>query len=330
MTAPASPAPEGAVLDFQAVREAAIDEWRLMRPQSRRSAAEGESMSTATGAEMTDPRPAPVVGFKWTNAEGRSWHDGTFGPWESGKTYSVADAEKNGPCGRGIHIGKTAAHAIGYGRFPGRLFSVRATGPVLGQDETKWRVGSVECVAELEKPDWCARTEAFIASIKTVAFFNPRQRPLKKWKHYPAWAAAWDAAWDAAWAAARDAAWAAARAAAWAAARDAAWAAARDAAWAAAGDAAGAAAWDAARAAAWAAARDAAWAAAWDAARDAAGDAAWDADLMSLIEVTSDLDFPEAEKHRKHARERWKVWQMGYGLVADVGGVFYTYGKEPK
>ena len=133
------------------------------------------------GCGVTDPSPAPVVGFKWTNAEGRSWHDGTFGPWESGKTYSVADAEKNGPCGRGIHIGKTAADAIGYGRFPGRLFSVRATGPVLGQDETKWRVGSVELrrgAERIVRPD-----RGFIASIKTVSVLQSRQRPLKKWKH---------------------------------------------------------------------------------------------------------------------------------------------------
>jgi hypothetical protein len=280
-----------------------------------------------------------IEGYKWTNAEARSWHDGKFGPWTVGATLAVDDAEKDGACGRGIHVGRTPAHAISYGRFPGLLFKVKALSPVLGSDDTKWRVARVSVLAEVEKPSWVVETEAFIESIKTVKFFKPRRPPLKAWQHHAAGdaagAAAWDAAWAAAWAAAGDAAGAAAgdaaRAAAGAAAWAAAWAAARDAAWDAAGAAAGDAAWDAAWDAAGDAARDAAGAAAGDAARDAARDAAgaaaWAAALMAQMAVTSDLDFPDAEKHRRHARDRWKVWQMGYGLACDVNGKLFTYGK---
>ncbi len=99
------------------------------------------------------------------------------------------------------------------------------------------------------------------------------------------------------------------RAAARDAARAAAWAAARDAAWAAA--------WAAARAAAGDAARDAAWAAAGDAARDAA--------LQSRMILTSDLKVES--KHRVHVQKRMEVWQKGYGLLCDVGGVLYVYKK---
>jgi hypothetical protein len=86
----------------------------------------------------------------------------------------------------------------------------------------------------------------------------------------------------------------------------------RAAAWVAARDAAGDAAWVAARDAAW----DAAGAAAWAAARDAA--------LLSRCTVVADkLD----KKYMDHARARWSVWQKGYGLMCDIGGVFYVYRK---
>ena len=48
---------------------------------------------------------------------------------------------------------------------------------------------------------------------------------------------------------------------------------------------------------------------------------------MSLMAITSDLTFKDADKYRKHARDRWKVWQMGYGLISDVNGTLYTYGS---
>jgi hypothetical protein len=90
----------------------------------------------------------------------------------------------------------------------------------------------------------------------------------------------------------------------------------RDAAYDAARDAADDAAYDAARAAA----RAAAYAAAYDAARDASGDAAL---LARCIVVADKLD----KKYMEHAKARWSVWQKGYGLLCDVGGVFYVYRK---
>ncbi len=238
----------------------------------------------------TAPRPSSlaVEGFKWTNADGRSWYDGEFGPYEVGKTLVVKNAINGGdPCGRGIHIGKSAAAAIGYGKFPGRLFRVRGIGPVLGQDDTKWRFGSAEVLEELEKPPWVVETEGCIESIGTVKFFKPRRPPLKAWQHHPTRAAALAAALAAAWDAARAAALAAA--------------------------------WDAARAAALAAALAAAWDAALAAARAAA--------LQARMAVVSDLKFKDAAKHRKHARDRWRVWTMGYGLACDVNGKLYTYDR---
>ena len=93
----------------------------------------------------------------------------------------------------------------------------------------------------------------------------------------------------------------------------------------------------------WAAARAAALAAAWDAAldaaRDAALDVAWgaardvalDAALCSYYILTSDLKVKDKEKHLKHVKARWEVWQKGYGLLCDFKGVLYVYckGKAP-
>ena len=67
--------------------------------------------------------------------------------------------------------------------------------------------------------------------------------------------------------------------------------------------------------------RDAARDAAWDAARDAARDA----QLLISMEIISDLHIDK--KHRKHARDRWEVWQRGYGLLCDVGEELYCYKK---
>jgi hypothetical protein len=83
--------------------------------------------------------------------------------------------------------------------------------------------------------------------------------------------------------------------------------------------AARAAAWDAARDAARAAAWDAAWAAAWDAARAAAL-------VVSTEHVCAGL--PLEDRHREHARARWRVWEKGYALLGDVDGVLYVYAKE--
>jgi hypothetical protein len=84
-----------------------------------------------------------IVGYKSVRVNGMSWYDASFGPWDVGATLGVSDAAPDGPCGRGIHVGKTVADAIKYGKFPFRLRTVRSLGPVLGEDKTKWRVRDI-------------------------------------------------------------------------------------------------------------------------------------------------------------------------------------------
>ena len=149
--------------------------------------------------------------------------------------------------------------------------------------------------------------------IPKVPFFKPDGKPKKEWIMY------YGEAWDAARNAARDAVWDAARDAIRNAARD----AARDAVWDATWDATR----NAARVATWDAIRDAIR----NAARDAVWDATWDAALFSYFILTSDLKFKDREKHLKHVKARWEVWQKGYGLLCDVDGVLYIYCKgSPK
>ena len=58
--------------------------------------------------------------------------------------------------------------------------------------------------------------------------------------------------------------------------------------------------------------------------RAAAGAAARDAALYIVVcHVCADLPLDQA--HRDHAAARWAVWQAGYGLFCDVGGVLYVY-----
>ena len=141
--------------------------------------------------------------------------------------------------------------------------------------------------------------------IPKVPFFKPDGKPKKEWIMY------YGEAWDAARNAARDAVWDAARDAIRNAARD----AARD------------ATRNAARVATWDAIRDEIR----NAARDAVWDATWDAALFSYFILTSDLKFKDREKHLKHVKARWEVWQKGYGLLCDVDGVLYIYCKgSPK
>ena len=88
------------------------------------------------------------------------------------------------------------------------------------------------------------------------------------------------------------------------------------------------AAWDAARGAAW----DAAWDAALDAAGDAARDAAWDVALdaagdAALLAVCLLMQDHIAPKHLEYARLRWAIWQAGYGVVAEIDGTHYCYGR---
>jgi hypothetical protein len=159
-----------------------------------------------------------------------------------------------------------------------------------------------EEMVRAELPKWRKKRQffydamEFVATIKDVPFFSGKGKILKAWKVFDTRAAAYaaacaaadDAAYDAAYAAAYDAAYDAARAAAYAAAC--------------------AAAYDAARAAAY----------------DAAYDAARAASLLARCIVVADK---LGKKYMEHAKARWSVWQKGYGLLCDVGGVFYVYRK---
>jgi hypothetical protein len=57
--------------------------------------------------------------------------------------------------------------------------------------------------------------------------------------------------------------------------------------------------------------------------------ASQDAALFTRIQCLG-YDIKIDERHRQHARDRWAVWQAGYGLIGDVNGILYTYGtNEP-
>lgn len=65
----------------------------------------------------------------------------------------------------------------------------------------------------------------------------------------------------------------------------------------------------------------------WNAAGNAARSAAWSAGLYTRVtHICADL--PLDQRHRDHARARWKVWQKGYALLCDVDGVLYVYAQE--
>ena len=230
--------------------------------------------------------------YKALTLENKSFYDGIT-QWHLGVPMPEIYDINRGPCGQGYHLGKSVKDTISYAKFPMLLYEAEPCGELLGSDSTKARFASAKIVREIKKPSWVIRTEKFIASIPSLPWLKATEKARRAWKMFDTR----NAARAAAWAAAGDAAW------------DAAWAAARD------------AAWDAARAAARAAAGDAARDAAWD----AAGDAARDASLMTYMEIISDLKLDK--KHRNHARDRWAVWQAGYGLLCDVNGELYCYRK---
>jgi hypothetical protein len=39
-------------------------------------------------------------------------------------------------------------------------------------------------------------------------------------------------------------------------------------------------------------------------------------------------DLPVADDHILHAHARMNVWRRGWGLLCDVNGVLYVYGKD--
>jgi hypothetical protein len=251
---------------------------------------------------------------------GSSCHGGDLGWPLPTKTKPGKWVEISGDlqiCRRGIHLTKEPTNWLKVGCS---IYEAEAKG-IAKWEGDKCVCSSARLVREVEVPAWWKKSEAFIATIKDVPWMKNAE-PEPQWRVFDTRDAAWNAARDAARAAAGNAAGNAARNAARDAARD----AAGDAAWNAARDAAGDAAWNAARDAAGDAARDAAWNAARDAAWNAAGDAAWDAAWECLVNhLCADLKL--AKKHRTAMSDRWKVWTSGYGLYAEVGGVFYVYRK---
>jgi hypothetical protein len=236
--------------------------------------------------------------YKSLTLDRKSWHDGTT-TWEPGQPMPILKGDAGPACGTGYHFAKSIEQAVGYGRFLLSLWEAEPQGDKLGEDDAKVRYTGGMIIKEVKKPVWIERTETFIESIKSVKWMDNHGKINPSWKMHDTR----DSAGDSARASARDSA----------------------------RDSAGDSAWDSAWASAGAAARDAARAAARDAARDAAGAAAgaaawaaaWDASLMAQMEICCDLHIPA--KHRKHARDRWAVWQAGYGCLCDVSGVLYVY-----
>ena len=249
--------------------------------------------------------------------EGKSCHGGNM-IWslpKNGKTGAWHEVKGDLKiCEKGIHL---TTKPFNWYKWGCTCYEAEAQ-DIITWEKDKCVARKVRLIKEVKHPKWWTDCEGWIATLKDIAWLKPDGKPNKEWKLFET----------------RDAAGAAAGAAARYAAGDAAGAAAWDAARYAAGDAAWAAAWDAARdaagAAAWAAAGDAAWAAAWDAAGaaawDAAGDAAGAAAIYSRgIFICDGLKL--AEKHRTHIKKRMEVWQKGFGLYCDVGGVLYVYKK---
>ena len=236
---------------------------------------------------------------------GRSCHGGDL-------AWSLPDGDTPGEwhrvegdlaiCRRGLHL--TDAPYANWYKWGAAVYEAEAEG-VVAWDDDKCVCRAARLLRECEEPCWLGSSVSFVASIKDVPWFRRVSPPDAAWRVFPTRDAALDGARAAAWSSsARNAS---ARAAAWSSARNAsARAAAGDAAGATAGDAAGAAAGDAA--------------AAWTAAGDAAGDAG----LLARCLIASDMIDP---KHLDHAMARWRVWESGYGLLCDVGGVLYVYEK---
>jgi len=201
-------------------------------------------------------------------------------------------------CGCGYHLAKSIPDVFQGTEFPLRLAEAEPLSPILGEDETKIRVAHakiVRWIPQREWPSWMRKTQKFINSIQKIRFFENHGLIDPKWEVFETQDdvratirnAAYTATWDAAMKTANNAAYSTAR--------------------------------DAVLRAAGKAARTAVWDANYNAAK------ANDASLMARLLICDGLDLDP--KHLKHARERWAVWTRGYGLYADVDGVFYVYKK---
>ncbi len=58
-------------------------------------------------------------------------------------------------------------------------------------------------------------------------------------------------------------------------------------------------------------------------------DAKKDAELVAVLIVAEDLEFPGKKQYAEYAARRWEVWQKGYAAQCDVDGILYVYAKEP-
>jgi hypothetical protein len=293
---------------------------------------------------MTDPKDVETF-VKLVRQDYSSFHDPTF-KWPVCGVVEVKDADPEGECGRGLHLGVSVEKVLNGGNgvgFPFRVLKVRPLGPILGQNANKIRVARAETLGEIPPPIWVDKIQKRIAAIPEECRNTPWWRGtdsekakrlirshfellvpfgfkldfdieiLTKRKQAEEAAVAWNVAWDAA------------KNVAWNAAMD----AARNAAWNTAMNAARNAAWNTARNAAWNAAMDAAWDAAmdaaWNAAMDAARDAAWNTAMDAAWDV-SGIDKPNPFK------PLWKCWKLGVWPIGFVGKTFKIYAapKEKK
>ena len=168
-----------------------------------------------------------------------------------------------------------------------------------------------------------AHVQEHIDSLKAVAYFSGSSPLPEGCVVYETRRDAYDAGYAAARDAARDAASRAAYKAAYHAAKKneemvEALDAAEDAAWDAAEDAVQGPTWDPR----W----DPMWNPLWDPAHDPTWGAAWDAAkaaaLFAICLLMQDLIDPE---HLAYALQRWAIWQAGYGVAVEAGGVHYCY-----
>ena len=94
-----------------------------------------------------------------------SFHDPDF-KWPARGPVEVSNPDPApAQCGRGLHLAKTPAAAIGYGQFPFRLLEVRPLSEVLGDSNDKVRVGRAEVIRELPLPDWAKNIQKRIDGI---------------------------------------------------------------------------------------------------------------------------------------------------------------------
>ena len=102
--------------------------------------------------------------FKLVRPDLGSFHDSTF-KWPLSGKVSVENAKPDGPCGTGLHLGKSFESSLKYAKFPFRVLEVRPLSPILGQDDNKIRVASAEIIREIPAPAWAKKLEKRLADL---------------------------------------------------------------------------------------------------------------------------------------------------------------------